>query len=123
MEDPTSSQSRPKRVTDTSAREAKLAVAEVASRFEPWRSAIARIAARARGATSESERRAMCDECSRIEGEIRMSRTEVILELAEAPRKVTSNSRVVDIERAFENVEAALRDAKLALTSTFQRPS
>lgn len=65
----------------------------------------------------------MWDECARIEDEIRMSRTEVILELAEAPRKVTSNSRVVDIERAFDNVEAALRDAKLALTSTFRKPT
>jgi hypothetical protein len=105
-----------KRKIDTSSREARLAVADTVQRFGPWREKLAGIAARAERQLSETDRAHLVTECLEIEAALREARTEIILQLAEAPRKVTSNSRVVDIERAFDNIEATLGAIRDRLT-------
>jgi hypothetical protein len=59
----------------------------------------------------------MAKECSLIATAIAEARTDLIIELAEAPAKVTGHSRVVDAERALDNVEAALAETQRLMRS------
>jgi len=46
--------------------------------------------------------------CQEIEREIADVRTDLIVNLAEAPQRVSGHSRVVDIEKALDNLERSL---------------
>lgn len=107
-----------RRTVDRSNADARLAVAEVASRFGPWRTSLAQMSAQADRPVDETLRARLLDHCEAIAGEIRAARTDLILELADAPRKVAGHSRVMDIEGAFDNLEATLERVRDAL----QRP-
>jgi hypothetical protein len=98
-----------RRAIDHSNREARRAVADVIDRFTRWRVAIANMSGRAElGRLTAVDRERMLKDCMEIENEIAEARTDLLLELADAPVKVTSHSRVVDAERALDNVEVSL---------------
>jgi hypothetical protein len=83
--------------------------------FNAWRSDVASMAVRADRHAGDRERRAMLERCAAIEAELLEARTDLIIELAEAPRVIAGHSRVADIEKALDNIEAALRDVKRRL--------
>jgi hypothetical protein len=103
------------RKIDRSNAEARRAVAEVASRFGTWRTALAQMAARADRLADAEERRKLLEQCDGIGEAILGARTDLILELAEAPQKVAGHSRVVDMERAFDNLDTSLEAVRNAL--------
>lgn len=82
------------------------------SQFSGWRSDLASFAVRAGRHAGDRDRRAMLARCAAIEDELREARTDLILELAEAPRPIAGHSRVADVEKALDNIEAALRDVR-----------
>ena len=48
--------------------------------------------------------------------ELLAARTDLIIELAEAPRVISGHSRVADVEKALDNIEAALKDIERRLS-------
>src|SRR5687767_570938 len=107
-----------RRAMDYSNRDARRAVADVIDRIAPWRLEIAKMMARAEtGRLSPDDLTGMVEECSVIATAIAEARTDLIIELAEAPAKVTGHSRVVDAERALDNVEAAVAEARRLIGS------
>jgi hypothetical protein len=99
---------RKRRVVDTSNGEARRAVQATLAQFNAWRLDLARFAALAERRSDETGRAKMLQRCGEIERELLEARTELIIGLANSPRKVSGNSRVVDVERALDNVEAGL---------------
>ena len=65
---------------------------------------------------NEAERKAMLERCAAIEGELLMARTDLIEGLADAPQKVAGHSRVVDVERALDNIETAVEALRKRLS-------
>src|SRR3569623_2152698 len=117
------SEPRPKRKVDTSGREASLAVAEIAARLEPLRARIALINAKARRDLSNGERKDLVAECDAILAVATAARADLISNLMEAPRKVAGHSRVVDIEKAIDSLEAAIDAARPVLGTTKEKES
>jgi len=111
------------RKVDTSAREARLAVSEIAARLEPLRARIALINAKAERHFSTTERADLIAECDAIRAASAAARTDLISNLMEAPRKVAGHSRVVDIEKAIDSLEAAIDAAKVVLGTTKEKES
>jgi hypothetical protein len=101
-----------RRVTDRSRIVARDAVQPMLARFEPWHGEIARFNARAMRRLTEEERLIILSRCGAIQSELLAVRTELILELADAPAEVSGNNRVTDVERALDSVEAALNQAR-----------
>lgn len=97
-----------RRAIDTSNGEARRAVQTTLSQFNAWRLDLARFAVLSQRRSDEPTRTRMLERCGEIERELLEARTELIIGLADAPRKVAGNSRVVDVERALDNVETAL---------------
>jgi hypothetical protein len=98
-----------RRAMDHTNQHARKAVADVLQRFTPWREAIAHMSGCVQlGRVNAIERGRMLDDCKKIEGEIAEARIDLLLQLADAPSKLTGHSRVVDAERALDNVEASL---------------
>ena len=104
------------RVVDHSNRDARLAVAEVAARCPPLRARLAVMAARAERSLNDAERSAFLDECTDIQKTVEGARTDLILALMDAPAKVAGHSRVLDIEKAIDNLEAAVSAVRACLT-------
>lgn len=88
------------------------AIEPTLTQFGAWRSAVARMAVRAERLIGDRDRAAMLARCAAIEAELRAARTDLILELADAPRAVAGHSRVADVEKALDGLEAALRDVR-----------
>jgi hypothetical protein len=80
------------------------------SQFNGWRSDLASFAVRADRQAGDRDRRKMLERLGAIEAELRAARTDIILELAEAPPPIAGHSRVADVEKALDNIEASLRD-------------
>lgn len=99
------------RVIDTSAREARLAVAGVAGALEPIRTRIAVISRRAERRPTASDVASLKEECAAIAAQLARLRTDLISSLIDKPHRVLSNTRVTDIEKALDNLEAALASA------------
>lgn len=85
--------------------------------FNHWRSDLASFAVRAERQFGDSDRQKMLERCAAIEEELLAARTDLIIELAEAPRAVAGHSRVADVEKALDNIEAALRAIERRLES------
>ena len=105
----------PTRVVDRSDQIARAALAEALTFFPKWRGDMARFAIRADRIRRESEREPMLSRCDEIAQEIAEVRADLILDLSEAPQRVAGHSRVVDIEKALDNIEATLRDVRARL--------
>ncbi len=97
------------RVMDTSGADARRAIAETVAQFGPWRFDLARFSALAERQFSAAERQMMLRRCAEIETQLLAARTELIASLADAPRKVAGHSRVVDVERALDNIEDSVK--------------
>ena len=105
-----------RRVMDTSNGDAKRAVAETLAQFGPWRVDLAQFMAHVERGISSADREKMLARCAAIEDELLAARTELIVGLAEAPRKVAGHSRVVDVEKALDNIEAGVKALRAKLT-------
>lgn len=105
-----------RRTIDRSDQIARAALADALTHFPKWRDDVARFAISAERTRDPTLMLARCDEIAR---EIAAVRSDLILDLAEAPQRVSGHSRVVDIEKALDNIEAALNDVRARLS----RPS
>jgi hypothetical protein len=86
------------------------------AQFNGWRADLASFAVRADRHAADPDRRRMLERCAAIEQELLAARTDLIIELAEAPRAIAGHSRVADVEKALDNIEAALADLRRRLT-------
>jgi hypothetical protein len=84
--------------------------------FNAWRSDVASMAVRADRHAGDRDRRAMLERCAAIEDEVLAARTDLILELGEAPQAIAGHSRVADVEKALDNIEMALKDLERRLS-------
>ncbi|RYE09510.1 MAG: hypothetical protein EOP22_08575 [Hyphomicrobiales bacterium] len=99
---------RPRRKTDTSNAEARQAIADTVSRFPAWRSDLAQYAVIAERRFSTAERQRMLDRCEVIMREVQEARVALVMGLMDAPRMVAGHSRVSDVEKALDGVEASV---------------
>lgn len=106
---------RSKRQTDTSNAEVRRAIATSWSRFSPWRNDIAHFNALAERGASAPDRDKMLARCAAIETELLATRTDLIVNLAGSPAPVAGHSRVVDVERALDNIEQAVSELRQRL--------
>ena len=106
----------PRRQVDNSNAEARRAIAHTLGRLSSWRLDLARFQGMAERRFTEADRQAMLARCAAIEGELMMARTDLLLGLADTPRRVTANSRVVDVERALDDVQSAVARLRARLT-------
>ena len=103
-------------MTDTSTAEARRVLSGALGQFGGWRSDLASFAIRARRPLSDTERAEMLARCDAIAAELLEVRTALILDLAEAPAKVAGHSRVVDVEKALDGVEAQATELRRRLS-------
>lgn len=108
-----------RRKMDTSNADARRAVGDILARFDEWRRDLTRFGAMAERRCSDADRETILERGQAIEEEVMAARTELIITLADAPASVAGNSRVVDVERALDNTEAALK----ALRAKLRPPS
>lgn len=86
------------------------------SQFNHWRSDLASFAVRADRHAGDRDRRAMLERLAKIEAELRAARTDIIIELAEAPPVIAGHSRVADVEKALDNIETSLGEVRRRLS-------
>lgn len=91
------------------------AIEPTLTHFNAWRSDLAKFAVRAERHNGDRDRRAMLERCVAIEAEVLDARTDLIIELAEAPRAIAGHSRVADVEKALDNIEATLKEIERRL--------
>lgn len=111
-------QSQKKRVTDKTNAEARRAVIEIGRRLGPMRERIAMIDAHAQRGVSDPLRGNLIDECLEITESFREARVDLLCNLIDAPARVTSHSRVADLEKAIDNLESAVAGAKAKLLAS-----
>jgi hypothetical protein len=109
-------QQQPRRQTDTSNVVVREALRPTLAHFNDWRSDLARLAVQSERRFSETEREAMLARCAAIAEGLLAARTDLLLELAEAPPRIAGHSRVADVEKALDNIETALADVQRKLT-------
>ena len=100
---------RKKRVTNNSVAEARRVVTPTLSLFGPWRGAVALMSA-ARSGAGDHERAAMSVRCGTIRVEIQLARNELTERVRALPPKAASSTRVTDVLRALDSIEATLDD-------------
>ncbi len=105
-------QAPPRRKTDKSNQQVRRALAGSIEQIGRWRMEVAVMQARAGRNLNEAERTALGRACSTIEAGMMEIRMALIVELADAPPRVRGHSRVVDIEKALDNLEAALHELR-----------
>lgn len=86
----------------------RAALAEALTHFPAWHDDLARLEVRTRRGVPGRERAAMADRCGEIAREIAEVRTDIIFVLADTPQTIAGHSRVVDIEKALDNIEIKL---------------
>lgn len=114
----TDDQEKKKRETSASiaeAREARTAIADIIAACGPLRDRLAMITFKAQRRLNEAERAHLLEECAEIQTAVQESRTALLLALMDASRAVLSNSRVADVEKALDNLEAGLVTAQASL--------
>lgn len=101
---------RRRRVMAHDTRDARMAITDVVSRFAAWHDTLTIMAAKNGRRQSDAEQQEMLDQCFEIRRQVAEARTDLIIKLAGAPARVSGHSRVVDVERALDRIEAALDD-------------
>ena len=96
-------------------RQARSAIADVAAGLADLHARARFIAASARYAHSTPAHTKLVAQCSEIEKAISEARSELIVNLMDAPPKVAGHSRVVDVEKSLDSLERALAAARQAL--------
>ena len=96
-------------------RQARSAVADVAARLSALHGRAQFIAASALYAHSTPSHAKLFAECDEIEKAIGDARTQLIVNLMDAPPKVAGHSRVIDVEKSIDSLERALSEARRAL--------
>ena len=91
------------------------AIEPTLTQFNAWRSDLASFAVKAERHFGDRDRQKMLERCGAIEEELRAARTDLIIELAEAPPAIAGHSRVADIEKALDNIETTLREIERRL--------
>lgn len=105
-------QEKKRRIVDTSNRDARLAVSTTIARCGPWQLELAKFAAWAARRPSMRERQEMLDRCDEIAAGVHEARTALIEGLMDAPRRVLGHSRVADVEKALDGIEARIRNLR-----------
>lgn len=108
-------ESKQKRIVDTSNAEARRAVAGVVRRMAPWRLDIAQMNAIVARPMRGAERTRCLSACTEIGKGVADARIMLIESLIDAPRKVLAHSRIADVERALDGVEADLRRLRVGI--------
>jgi hypothetical protein len=93
----------------------RAALADALSHFPAWHDDLARLEVRTARGVPVREKPAMADRCGAIAREIAEVRTDIVLVLADTPRDIAGHSRVVDIEKAFDNLETKLAGVRKQL--------
>jgi len=104
-----------------SGRQAKRAVSDIIDRFGPWRASVARMLVQSDRMCSAAERVSLEKECEQLETAVRIARLEVLDRLIEAPHKVVSDSRIVDVERGLDSLELSLANCRARLAEVTSR--
>jgi hypothetical protein len=100
-----------RRLMDNSNRVVRNVLAGSIETIGAWRNEVALLKARAaRFDGHETDK--LQARCSEIETGIMEIRMSLLAELADAPHKVRGHSRVVDVEKALDNLEAALSEVR-----------
>lgn len=106
-----------RRTMDTSNGDARRAVAATQAMFAAWRMDLAKFQGLVERRFTQPQRAAMLARCAEIEDELRAARTELIAGLMDAPQKVAGHSRVVDVERALDNIAAGVDELRRRLSN------
>ncbi|MGV3490777.1 MAG: hypothetical protein ACO1OG_05575 [Devosia sp.] len=104
-----------RRMSDTSNADARRAIADTVGLFSGWRSDLARFNVKTERRFSTAERLEMLERCAGIAGEVQEARVALLEDLMEAPRRVVGHSRVADVEKALDGVEATLAEIERRL--------
>jgi hypothetical protein len=88
-------------------------LAETVARFPAWRQRSAFMAAAAARPTGDTTR--LTRDCAEIHAEVLAARTHILAELADTPPELAGHSRVVDVERALDSVDAAVTEVERRL--------
>lgn len=115
-----SNERRPRQV-NTSGRDARIAIDEVASACNPIRARLSVIAARAGRGLSARERTDLLEECAGVRREAEQLGTRLTERLVGAPAAVIAHSRVVDAKRALDNLSATLSDVERVIVQAATR--
>src|SRR3569832_852035 len=100
--------SGPKKKTDVT-----ILLAETMARFPEWRQRCSFMAAAAERPGIDLA--PLSEGCKRIRAEVHQARTDILLALADTPARLAGHSRVVDVERALDSVDTAVRAGELRL--------
>ena len=83
----------------TARRNVRTAISEVVQRLDRLHRQVAFISAKADVARSEIARRALLEDCAKVDSEVLALRTALIVDLMDAEPAVKHHSRVVDVEK------------------------
>src|SRR3569623_844689 len=82
-------------------------------RFPDWRQRCALMAAGADRPGNDAAQ--LTEGCAAIRAEVLGARTDILLALADSPAQLSGHSRVVDVERALDSVDTAVKAVELRL--------
>lgn len=88
-------------------------LAQTMARFPQWRERCAFMSAMAERPAMDRTR--IARDCEAIRSEVLAARTDIIFALADAPQRLAGHSRVVDVERALDSVDAAISQVERRL--------
>jgi hypothetical protein len=100
---------RKRRVVDTSNGDARRAIQATLDLFPGWRADLAAFDARVERNYTAADRELMLQRCRAIGDGVQAARVSLIESLMDAPPRVVGNSRIADVERALDDIEAAVR--------------
>lgn len=89
---------------------------DVVDKIGPWHSELALMSLRAARRCTDAERAAILTSCARIALEALEARAGIIAGLVDAPPAIRGHSRVVDVERSLDVVDARIADLRSGLT-------
>jgi hypothetical protein len=100
-----------RRVMDKSNSQVRLALAQSIAQIGEWRSETALLSAQAARSDGRASERLLA-RVSEIQAGIMAIRMDLLAGLADAPPAIKGHGRVVDVEKALDNLEAMLREVR-----------